>query len=85
LATRYDITGPSNVMWTVDIEIRDEIARLVANPEAEGWEADAAAVLERADEMIYKEANILSRSAPRTSPRPSGARSVAIPTTTTPA
>jgi len=59
LATRYGITGPSNVMWTVDVEIREEIARLVGMPTSPEWTRDAEAVVTRADEMIYKEANIL--------------------------
>ena len=55
LKTKYDITGPQNVMWTVDDEIRDEMGALVRE-----WDdARAEAVLARAEEMIYKEANIL--------------------------
>ena len=55
LKTKYDITGPQNVMWTVDDEIRDEMGALVRE-----WDdARAEAVLQRAEEMIYKEANIL--------------------------
>ena len=62
LKVKYDITGPQNVMWTVDDEIRDEMGTLVAeNGEwrTENWLTRAEAVLGRAEEMIYKEANIL--------------------------
>ena len=64
LKTKYDITGPQNVMWTVDDEIRDEMGALV-KVESEEWKVEseilvrAEAVLQRAEEMIYKEANIL--------------------------
>ena len=67
LKVKYDITGPQNVMWTVDDEIRDEMGTLVSltpgpSPEGEGseeWLTRAEAVLQRAEEMIYKETNIL--------------------------
>ena len=59
LANRYEVTGPSNVMWTVDGEIRDELRDLAARPDVRDWDDRARAVLKRADEMIYKEANIL--------------------------
>lgn len=60
LATRYDITGPSQVMWSVDDEIRDSFARLIKNTEdSKEWNEKAAATLQRAREMIYKERNIL--------------------------
>ncbi len=56
----YDISGPSNVMWTVDDEIRDELAALSKDPKHnEEWLERVQNVLQRADEMIYKEANIL--------------------------
>ena len=60
LKTRYDITGPQEVMWTVDDEIRDEMGALLreTNHDAQ-WIKRAQAVLTRAEEMIYKEANIL--------------------------
>lgn len=59
LKTRYGISGPSDVMWTVDIEIRDELARLVRNGDLSDWKGRAQRVVERAKEMIYKENNIL--------------------------
>ncbi len=60
LYTRYDISGPQNVMWTVDDEIRDTLGRLLKTDLHDTqWIADAQAVLKRAAEMIYKEQNIL--------------------------
>lgn len=61
LKTKYDVSGPSDVMWSVDDEIRDELGRLAATDvnDAE-WKADLEKVLTRAEEMIYKETNILS-------------------------
>ncbi len=60
LKVRYEISGPSDVMWTVDDEIRDELTAL--NKEIQhddAWIKRVREVLTRADEMIYKEANIL--------------------------
>ncbi len=60
LKVRYEISGPSDVMWTVDDEIRDELAALDKETEhGEAWIKRVGDVLTRADEMIYKEANIL--------------------------
>lgn len=60
LKTRYDITGPSEVMWTVDDEIRDELNQLAKIEDYDtSYEARLRAVLKRAQEMIYKEDNIL--------------------------
>lgn len=60
LKVKYDILGPSQVMWTVDDEIRDGLSRLIKKPEdSEEWQSRANAVLQRAAEMIYKEDNIL--------------------------
>ena len=62
LKVKYDITGPQNVMWTVDDEIRDEMGLLVKESKSlnvEEWQQRAEAVLGRAEEMIYKETNIL--------------------------
>ena len=53
LKTKYDISGPSTVMWSVDDEIRDELSRLAAdNNVDEKWIADMKAVIARAKEMI---------------------------------
>ena len=57
LNRKYGFNGPSEVMWGVDDEIRDELRDLAAMPEIDTARLDA--VLTRAEEMIYKENNIL--------------------------
>lgn len=60
LSVQYGVSGPSNVMWTVDDEIRDELmalSRSIAYDEQ--WKKRMESVLTRIDEMIYKEDNIL--------------------------
>lgn len=60
LKMKYGITGPSDVMWTVDDEIRDEISALAKGERnTADWNKRLDAVLTRAKEMIYKEKNIL--------------------------
>ena len=60
LKVKYEISGPSNVMWTVDDEIRDELGALSKQSDhTPEWEDRLRAVLQRAEEMIYKENNIL--------------------------
>lgn len=60
LKVKYGISGPSDVMWTVDDEIRDELGVLAREKEHdEEWNVRLDAVLARAEEMIYKEQNIL--------------------------
>lgn len=60
LKVHYDISGPSDVMWTVDDEIRDELSSLSKQTKQdESWLQRMEAVLKRAEEMIYKEDNIL--------------------------
>ncbi|MBY0585081.1 DUF438 domain-containing protein [Murdochiella sp. Marseille-P8839] len=60
LKVKYGISGPSDVMWTVDDEIRDELSVLAREKEHdEEWNVRLDAVLARAEEMIYKEQNIL--------------------------
>lgn len=60
LKVKYGISGPSDVMWTVDDEIRDELGALAKGSErGENWNIRLDAVLTRAEEMIYKEQNIL--------------------------
>lgn len=60
LKVKYGISGPSEVMWTVDDEIRDELNKLskLENRD-EIWKARLEKVLTRAEEMVYKEQNIL--------------------------
>ena len=60
LKVGYGISGPSQVMWTVDDEIRDALSGLTASRQRDAsWRSSAAAVLERIEEMVYKENNIL--------------------------
>ena len=60
LKVQYEISGPSDVMWTVDDEIRDELSSLVKIDQVdEDWKKRFKTVLIRIEEMIYKEANIL--------------------------
>ena len=60
LNVKYDISGPSNVMWTVDDEIRDELGKLAGEETRDQWWYNRLeAVLTRAEEMIFKEQNIL--------------------------
>ena len=60
LKVKYGVSGPSDVMWTDDDEIRDEICSVVKmqnRDETGNVRLDVA--LKRAEEMIYKEQNIL--------------------------
>ncbi|MCR5641361.1 MAG: DUF438 domain-containing protein [Lachnospiraceae bacterium] len=66
LKLQYGFSGPSDVMWGVDDEIRDEMRALSRELQDDVKVADQAAWLERldavitrAEEMIYKEENIL--------------------------
>lgn len=60
LKVKYEISGPSSVMWTVDDEIRDELSALVrAKSRDEQWSLRVKLAVQRAEEMIYKESNIL--------------------------
>lgn len=60
LSRTYDYSGPSDVMWGVDGEIRDDLASLVGlgRKHPEFFEVLERAVT-RAEEMLYKENNIL--------------------------
>lgn len=60
LSVKHQISGPSQVMWTVDDEIRDTLNRLVRTADhSPVWSRDLDSTLQRALEMIYKEENIL--------------------------
>ena len=60
LKVAYDISGPSLVMWTVDGDIRDGFGRLArAESIDDAWHEEFDGLLTRAQEMIYKEQNIL--------------------------
>lgn len=74
LKVKYGISGPADVMWTTDDEIRDELANLAKrwpfvkkNVGLHGeeltdtetkWMERFIAALQRVEDMIYKEANI---------------------------
>ena len=57
LKTKYKINGPSDVMWGVDDEIRKSLSQIVKSKSYD--EKDLEQVLNRVEEMIYKEENIL--------------------------
>ncbi len=60
LKVKYGISGPSDVMWTVDDEIRDNLSSLLRESVQDAaWRERVSTVLGRAREMIYKEENIL--------------------------
>ena len=60
LKVRHGYSGPSDVMWGVDDEIRAELRALLGAKERDAaWLERAEKVLTRADEMVYKETNIL--------------------------
>ena len=60
LSVKYGVTGPSQVMWTVDDEIRDELGALEKERDrGDWWFTRLGNVITRAEEMIYKEQNIL--------------------------
>ena len=60
LKIAYDISGPSMVMWTVDGDIRDGFGRLARVKSIDdAWYEEFDGLLTRAQEMIYKEQNIL--------------------------
>lgn len=62
LKVKYGISGPSDVMWTTDDEIRDELAALAkqlpVQKTEDHWLERFRIVLQRVEDMIYKEANI---------------------------
>ena len=56
----YAIGGPSMVMWTVDGDIRDQLGDLAKSSQSvDDWYRRFDELLTRAQEMIYKEQNIL--------------------------
>lgn len=60
LKVRYGIAGPSDVMWTDDDEIRDELARLSKDDaNASDWKERFEKVISQIEGMIYKEENIV--------------------------
>ncbi len=66
LKVKYGISGPADVMWSVDDEIRAELRSLAKKIaldqsmlQSDEWKKRMEAVLTRMEEMIYKENNIL--------------------------
>lgn len=66
LKNKYEFSGPSDVMWSVDDEIRDDLKVLAEDLQRDSsmirdkaWNSRMDAVLTRAEEMVYKEENIL--------------------------
>ena len=60
LKEKYEIAGPSDLMWTTDDEIREEMSSLLrSEPSENGYDDRLSAVLKRAKEMVYKEDKIL--------------------------
>lgn len=57
LKTKYNISGPSDVMWAVDDEIRRDLSHIVKTKSYD--EESLNKILDRVYEMIYKEENIL--------------------------
>ena len=56
----YGFSGPADVMWGVDDEIRDELTELdQSHGDLPDFRQRLTKVLDRAQEMIYKENNIL--------------------------
>lgn len=60
LKVGYGVSGPSDVMWTTDDEIRDALSSLLKRKDrGREWFAEFGDVMNRAEDMIYKEENIL--------------------------
>jgi DUF438 domain-containing protein len=60
LKTKYGVAGPADVMWGVDDEIRDELKILAEAGDAlPNFSERLDKLLSRAEEMVYKENNIL--------------------------
>ena len=56
---KYGYTGPAGVMWGVDDEIRDELKTLAESTKISDLRDRFEAVVDRVQEMIFKENNIL--------------------------
>lgn len=59
LKDQYGYTGPSDVMWGVEDEIRENLRQILSEPDAPSQEEALKVVLKRVREMVYKEENIL--------------------------
>jgi DUF438 domain-containing protein len=60
LKSRYQVSGPADVMWGVDVEMKNEL-KILSNAGAAlpNFQDRLGKLLTRAEEMIYKERNIL--------------------------
>lgn len=59
LKDKYGYSGPSDVMWGVEDEIRENLRQIISEPDAPSQEGVLKVLLKRAREMVYKEENIL--------------------------
>lgn len=60
LKVKYDVSGPSNVMWSVDDDIRAELSYIAKQKNIDDTLSKRlVSVLTRIQEMVYKEQNIL--------------------------
>lgn len=53
LKANYDVVGPANVMWSVDDDIKSELAKVIKN------NLNGKEIAKKIEEMVYKENNIL--------------------------
>lgn len=60
LKVKYGISGPSDVLWTADDEIKDDLTALAKDINRDtSWNSRLDSVLKRVAEMVYKEQNVL--------------------------
>lgn len=60
LKVKYGIAGPSDLMWTDDDEIRDELSRLLRKESGDAdWKERACKILKCMSDMIMKEEQVL--------------------------
>ncbi len=59
LKVKYGVSGPSEVMWSVDDEIRSELNSIISNSQNNIDKYRSKNVVNRIQEMIYKENHIL--------------------------
>lgn len=53
LKVNYNVVGPANVMWSVDDDIKSELAKVIRN------NLNGKEIAKKIEEMVYKENNIL--------------------------
>lgn len=60
LKSEFGIAGPSDLLWTTDDEIRDDLSKLLQQEQHDAaWVEGVASVIKRAEEMIRKDNMIL--------------------------